>query len=36
VRRRQSFANATYRMGNGIARDDGEKGGAEHVRAVYR
>jgi hypothetical protein len=28
------FAGTTYRIGIGRGRDDGQKGGAEHVRAV--
>src|SRR4051812_15918011 len=31
-----SFTNATYRVGSGHNPGDGEKGCAEHVRAVYR
>ena len=29
-------ADTIYRIASGHGRDDGEKGGAEHVRAVYR
>ena len=29
------FADATYRIGIGHGWDDSQKGGAEHVRAVY-